>query len=87
MKIKNNFVLKKIAGSYVVVPVRTKAVDFSGIIKLSESGAFLWQLLEKGADREELIAKMLDEYAVDEATAAADIDRFVAKLREADLIE
>ena len=87
MKIKNNFVLKKIAGSYVVVPVRTKAVDFSGIIKLSESGAFLWQLLEKGADREELIAKMLEEYAVDEATAAADIDRFITKLREADLIE
>ena len=87
MKIKNNFVLKKIAGSYVVVPVRTKAIDFSGIIKLSESGAFLWRILEKGADREELIAKMLEEYAVDEATAAADIDRFVAKLREADLIE
>lgn len=87
MKIKNNFVLKKIAGSYVVVPVRTRAVDFSGIIKLTESGAFLWKLLEKGADREELITKMLEEYAVDEATAAADIDRFVAKLREADLIE
>ena len=87
MKIKNNFVLKKIAGSYVVVPVRTRAVDFSGIIKLTESGAFLWKLLEKGADREELIAKMLDEYAVDEATAAVDIDRFITKLREADLIE
>ena len=87
MKIRNNFVLKKIAGSYVVVPVRTRAVDFSGIIKLTESGAFLWRILENGADREELIAKMLEEYAVDEATAAADIDRFVAKLREADLIE
>ena len=87
MKIKNNFVLKKIAGSYVVVPVRTRAVDFSGIIKLTESGAFLWRILENGADREELIKKMLEEYAVDEATAAADIDRFVAKLREADLIE
>ena len=87
MKIKNNFVLKKIAGSYVVVPVRTRAVDFSGIIKLTESGAFLWRILENGTDREELIAKMLEEYAVDEATAAADIDRFVAKLREADLIE
>lgn len=87
MKIKNNFVLKKIAGSYVVVPVRTRAVDFSGIIKLTESGAFLWKLLEKGADREELIKKMLEEYAVDEATAASDIDRFITKLREADLIE
>ena len=87
MKIKNNFVLKKIGGSYMVVPVRTRAADFAGIIKLSESGAFLWKLLEKGADREELIAKMLEEYDVDEATAAADIDRFIAKLKDADLLE
>ena len=87
MRIKANFILKKIAGSYMVVPVRTRAVDFSGIIKLSESGAFLWAILEKGADREELIAKMLDEYDVDEATAATDIDKFITKLREADLLE
>ncbi len=86
MKIKDDFVLKKIAGSYVVVPVRTRAVDFSGIIKLTETGAFLWKLLEKGADREELISSLLSEYEVDEATAAADVDRFVDKLREADLL-
>lgn len=87
MKIKSDFILKKIAGSYVVVPVRARAVDFSGIIKLSESGAFLWNILSEGATREELIAKLLDEYEVDEATAAEDIDRFVAKLQEADLLE
>lgn len=71
----------------MVVPVRSRASEFSGIIKLSESGAFLWGLLEKGADREELIAAILEEYAVDEATAAADIDRFIAKLSEVDLLE
>ena len=87
MKIKNDFVLKKLAGSYIVVPVRTRAVDFSGIIKLSESGAFLWDILSKGAEREELIDKMTEEYEVNEATASADIDRFILKLREADLIE
>lgn len=87
MKIKNDFVLKKIAGSNVVVPVRTRAVDFSGIIKLTETGAFLWKLLENDCDREELVAKMLEEYNIDEATASADIDRFITKLREADLLE
>ena len=87
MKIKSDFLLKKIAGSYVVVPVRTRAVDFSGVIKLSESGAFLWNILAEGADRDTLVSRLLDEYAVDEATAAADVDRFVIKLREADLLE
>lgn len=87
MKLKSDYILKKIAGSYVVIPVRTRAVDFSGIIKLTESGAFLWEKLQGGAEREELIASMLEEYEVDEATAAADIDRFIGKLREADLLE
>ena len=87
MKVKKDFLLKKIAGSYVVVPVRSRAVDFSGIIKLSETGAFLWKLLEKGADREELIAAILDEYLVDEETASADVDRFIARMNEVGLLE
>ena len=87
MKIKNDFILKRIAGSYVVVPVRSRAVDFSSVIKLSETGGFLWGFLEKGAAEEELVAHLLDEYEVDEATAAADVGRFIAKLREADLLE
>ena len=87
MKIKSDFILKKVAGNYVVVPVRRRAVDFSGIIKMSESGAFLWNILSDGADRDALIAALLDEYEVDEATACADVDRFIAQLKEADLLE
>lgn len=87
LKIKSDFVLKKIAGSYVVVPIRQRAVDFSGIIKLSESGAFLWNILARGEERDGLIKALCGEYEVDEATAGGDVDRFVAKLREADLIE
>lgn len=87
MKIKKDFMLKKIAGSCVVIPVRQQAVDFSGIIKLTETGAFLWEILEQGADREELIAKLLDQYLVDEATAAADVDRFIERLNEVGVLE
>jgi hypothetical protein len=87
MKIKSDFILKKIAGSYVVVPVRQRAVDFSGVVKLSESGAFLWEILAKGSERDALIAALLSEYEVDESTAAADVDRFIVKLEEAGLLE
>ena len=87
MRIKSNFILKKVAGSYAVVPVRQRAVDFSGIIKLSESGALLWQLLENGADRGQLVERLLGEYEVDRDTAEKDVDRFINKLSEADLLE
>lgn len=48
MKIKSDYLLRKVADSYVVVPVGKATVDFNGMINLNETGAFLWQQLQKG---------------------------------------
>ncbi len=87
MKIKNDFILRKVADSYVVVPVGELTLDFNGIINLNETGAFLFGLLQKGAEREELIEKLLDEYNVSPEKAAADIDIFLEKVRAANVLE
>lgn len=87
MKIKDDFILRKVAGSYVVVPVGKMTLDFNGIINLNETGAFLFGLLQKGAEREELIEKMLGEYDVSPERAAADIDIFLKKVKDADVLE
>lgn len=87
MKIKDDFILRKVAGSYVVVPVSKLTLDFNGIVTLNETGAFLFKLLQQGAEKEELLAKMLDEYEVDEARAAADIDAFIQKVKDADILD
>ena len=87
MKIKENFLLRKVADSYVVVPVNNLTLDFNGIINLNETGAFLFELLQKGADREELVQKMLDEYEVTRDKAENDIDNFIKKVKDADILE
>ena len=87
MKIKSDFILRKVADSYVVVPVGKLTLDFNGIINLNETGAFLFELLQKGAEREELIKKMLEEYEVSPEKAASDIDIFIQKVKEADVLE
>ncbi len=87
MKIKKDFILRKVADSYVVVPVNKMTLDFNGIINLNETGAFLFELLQKGAEREDLIEKMLEEYDVDRDKAEADIDIFIQKVRDADVLE
>ena len=87
MKIKNDFILRKVADSYVVVPVGELTLDFNGIINLNETGAFLFGLLQKGAEREELIEKLLDEYNVSPEKAAADIDILLEKVRAANVLE
>lgn len=87
MKIKKDFILRKVADSYVVVPVGKMTLDFNGIINLNETGAFLFGELQKGADREELIEKLLAEYDVTPEKAANDIDIFIQKAKDADVLE
>ena len=87
MKIKDNFLLRKVADSYVVVPVGKMSLDFNGIITLNETGAFLFELLQKGCEREDLIAKLLDEYEVSAGRASVDVDKFIEKVKDADVLE
>lgn len=87
MKIKDDFALRKVADSYVVVPVNSLTLDFNGVINLNETGAFLFEQLQKGIEKEELVEKMLDEYDVMREKASADIDLFINKLKDADVFE
>ena len=87
MKIKKDFILRKVADSYVVVPVGKMTLDFNGIINLNETGAFLFGELQKGADREELIQKLLAEYDVTPEKAANDIDICIQKAKDPDVLE
>ncbi len=86
MKIKNGFVLRNICDEYLVVAVGRQTLDFKGLIKLNESGAFLWEQLKNDRTEDELLAALTAEYAVDEATAKADIAAFLSSLKEADLL-
>lgn len=87
MKIKDNFLLRKISDSYVVVPVGSAVVDFSGLINLNESGAFLFKILQKGADENQLVDSLLEEYDVSREVATADVSRFIEKVKGAGIIE
>lgn len=87
MKINTEFMLREIAGSYVVVPVGENAIDFNGMINLNESGVFLWKILCEGSSEENLVKQLQEEYEVDEETASKDVKEFVQKLKEADILE
>lgn len=87
MKVRNDFVVRSVAGSNIVVPTGAATVDFNGIMTLNETGMFLWKLLENGAEKEELLRAILSEYDIDETTAKKDIEKFLIKLEEAGLVE
>ena len=82
MKIKSGYILRKIAGQNTVVTVGKAADEFSGLIQLSESGAFVWNCLTEGLSEEELIRKLQERYTdLDESTAKADLTAFIEKIR------
>lgn len=87
MKLKEGFVLREVGGSYVVVAVGLQTLDFKGMIRLNETGAFLWsQLSNTECTEESLVDAMTGEYDVDSRIAAADVKAFVKSLQEADLL-
>lgn len=87
MRLKDGFVLRDIAGSFMVVPVGKRTQEVPGVIALTESGAILWRRLEQGADEKDLVQALLDEYEVSEDQATADVRAFVGKAREQGLLE
>lgn len=87
MKLKENFVLRQVAGNWVVLPLAAATVDFNGMLKLNESGAMLWKVLEQGGDREKLADALTAEYDVSREIALADADEFLNKLSRAGCID
>lgn len=79
MKLKDGFILRTVAGETIVLPSGDE-LDLNMMITLNGTGKFLWERLETGAETEELVSALLAEYDVDEATARAGVEQFVAKL-------
>ena len=89
MKIKNGFVLEQVGTGYLAVAVGERAREFSGLVRMKSTGAFLWNLLAVAdMTREELLSKVMTEYeGVTEEQALKDITAFEEKLRENGIIE
>lgn len=80
MKIEKEFVLREIAGDYVIIPIGKTVLEFNGMATINEVGVFLWKLLQEETTEDELVEKLLEEYEVDEATAGKDVAEFIDML-------
>lgn len=87
MKIKEGFVLRNVVDEFIVMPTGDNIAKFEGAVVLNEVSAFIFKQLENPVSREDLLAAMLNEYDVDEATAAADLDALLEKFAEMGVLE
>ena len=83
MQIKKDFTIQKVGSSFVAVAVGESSKNFHGMIRLNETGAFLWNLMaEKNCSENDLVDAILAEYEVDRETVVADVRRIVTELAE-----
>lgn len=89
MKIISDVVIQKVGGIYVAVAVGARAKELPCMIKLNDTGAFLWNTatsMDK-IDIPALSAALAAEYEVSLEIATADTERFVKTLSENGLTE
>ncbi len=87
MKIREGFILRQVLDIYAVIGVGSEAYMPNRIMSVNETGAFLWNMLEKDADKQELIDALLREYETDPQTAEKDVDAFLKDLQDKGLVE
>jgi hypothetical protein len=81
LKLKEGFLVCDIAGEHVVLPSGDE-LDLNMMIRLNDTGLFLWKCIMEGTTREELMARFLEAYEVDRDTAERAVSGFVERLRE-----
>ncbi len=88
MKKKKGFNLRNVCGENIIVAEGIENIDFSKIISMNETAAYLWNAVgDKDFNNEELVGLLIKEYEVDEETARKDIATMAQQWLQAGIVE
>lgn len=88
MKEKKGFNLRNVCGEQIIVAEGKENIDFSNIISMNESSAYLWKELSGKEFSVEDMAELLEkEYEVDHATALTDSAKLAELWKNAGIVE
>ena len=88
MKAKSGFNIRTVCGENMIVAEGKENIDFSNIISMNESSAFLWKQLQhrESFSVNDMAALLQEEYDVDQATAIKDSQDLAKKWFDAGII-
>ena len=89
MKVKNGFNLREVCGENIIVAEGDENIDFSNIISMNESSAYLWQEVQKlnNFTIDTLTQLLCEQYEIDEETAKKDVTTLATQWAAAGIIE
>ncbi len=89
MKVKKGFELRDVCGEKVVIAQGLENLDFSKLVTLNESAAYLWETIAglPAFEKADLVNALRKEYEVSEEQAEKDVNDLIAFWRKQGLIE
>lgn len=76
MKLRADVMLRRVADSWLVIPL-VSAKDLTGVMELNDSGSFIWQQLESGANEQDVAQALSARYGLSAEEALADTRDFL----------
>ncbi len=88
MKIKKGFEVRNVCGENIVIAHGTENIDFTKVITLNESAAYIWKKVEgKDFTEEDMVDALMVEYEVSREQAQTDVKNLAVSWIEAGLVE
>lgn len=88
MKIKRGFTLRNICDENIIVSEGKENIDFTKIISMNETSAYLWKKIKDVEfDAEKLATLLCEEYDVDYQVALSDSNNLIKNWQEAGIAE
>jgi hypothetical protein len=72
---------REIEGEVIVLDLAS-----SKYLRLNASGGVLWEAVQAGATTDELVSRLVEEFAIDQETAQKDVIHFVQACTERELL-
>lgn len=86
MKMKAGFVMREVAGQYVVIAIGEASKTFHGMIKLNSTGKDIWEAVQDGLTEEQIVARLQDKYQVELEQVEQDVREFLDSMRKVGIL-
>lgn len=79
---KSLFTTRVVAGSLLLVPVKSSVADMKEMFSLNETGTFIWELIDDSATMETITQHVASQYQIEVQRAQQDLSVFFSKLSD-----
>lgn len=89
MKLKDQLVLREVAGQYVIVPTGKRVKEITTIVYISSSAAYLWDYMkDHDFTKQDLIDRIMGHFSgVTVEQATVDIENFLKVLSDNSILD